>query len=73
MPEPIRLADLDPRRIAVDVLNLVHLRVLRDTARLGLVIHMASEGQDETEARIGVFAYSVSTIPLIRRILTKTL
>ena len=58
MPEPIRLADLDPRRIAVDVLNLVHLRVLRDTARLGLVIHMANEGQDETEARIAVFAYS---------------
>jgi hypothetical protein len=58
MPEPIRLADLDPRRIAVDVLNLVHHRVLRDTARLGLVIHMANEGQDETEARAAVFVHA---------------
>jgi hypothetical protein len=58
MPEPLRLADLDPRRIAVDVLTLVHARVLRDTARLGLVIRMANEGQDENAARVAVFAQS---------------
>ena len=51
MPEQLRLADLDPNRIAADILALVYERVRRDTWRLGLVVRMAEEGQDETVAR----------------------
>ena len=58
MPEPLRLADLDPHRIAVDIVTLVHERVLRDTSRLGLVIRMAEEGQDERVARAAVIGRS---------------
>ena len=58
MSEPIRLADLDPRRIAVNVLAVVQVRVLRDAGRLGLVIRMAQDGQDEGDARAVVFSQS---------------
>ena len=50
MPEPLRLADLDPQRIADAVLNLVYDRVYRDTWRLGLVALVADAGQDEKSA-----------------------
>jgi hypothetical protein len=51
MTEPHRLADIDPRRIVVAILTVVNERALRDTHRLGLVIQMAKEGQDESEVR----------------------
>jgi hypothetical protein len=50
MPEPLRLADLDPQRIADAVLNVVYDRVYRDTWRLGLVALAADAGQDEKSA-----------------------
>lgn len=50
MPEPLRLADLDPKSITSDILNVVLARVYRDTWRLGLVVRVAEPGQDEKSA-----------------------
>jgi hypothetical protein len=47
MPEPRRLADLDPIIITTDVMNVVYDRVCRDTRRIGLVARVADPGQDE--------------------------
>jgi hypothetical protein len=47
MPEPLRLADLDPIIITTDIMNVVYDRVSRDTRRLGLVARVADPGQDE--------------------------
>jgi hypothetical protein len=65
MPEPLRLADLDARRIVIAILTVVNERVLRDSQRLGLVVRAAKEGPDEGEARVqGLLqseAYRVAT------------
>jgi hypothetical protein len=58
MPAPIRLADLDASRIAVDIVNLVYERVVRDMGRLGLVLRMAEQGQNEQVARAAVMGHS---------------
>jgi hypothetical protein len=50
MPEPLRLADLDPARITSEILNVVLARAYRDTWRLGLVVRVADPGQDEKSA-----------------------
>jgi hypothetical protein len=47
MPEPLRLADLDPILITTDVMKVVYDRVARDTRRIGLVARVAEPGQDE--------------------------
>jgi hypothetical protein len=44
------LADLDPKSITSDILNVVLARVYRDTWRLGLVVRVAEPGQDEKSA-----------------------
>ena len=47
MPDPLRLADLDPMLITAHVMQAVHDRVSRDTRRIGLVARVAEPGQDE--------------------------
>ena len=58
MPQLLRLADLDPQRIAADVLNVVYDRVYRDTWRIGLVVRVAEAGQDEKSALAAALARS---------------
>ena len=53
-----RLADLDPMRIAADVVNVVHDRVYCDTWRLGLVARVAEPGDDEKMALATALVHS---------------
>jgi hypothetical protein len=58
MPDPLRLADLDPRLIAADVMNVVYDRVYRDARRIGLVVRVAEPGQDEKLALATALGFS---------------
>jgi len=51
MPEPLRLADLDPQLIAADVMNVVYDRVYRDARRIGFIVQVPDTGQGEKHAR----------------------
>ncbi len=50
MPEPLRLADLDPILIAAEVVRIVYERAFRDALRVGLVARVAEPGDDEKAA-----------------------
>jgi hypothetical protein len=58
MPELLRLADLNPRLIAADVLNVVCDRVYRDARRIGLSVGVADAGQDEKLAFATALGFS---------------
>jgi hypothetical protein len=58
MPEPLRLADLDPARITSDILNVVLARAYRDTRRLSLIVRVADPGEDEKLARATAVGFS---------------
>jgi hypothetical protein len=50
MPEPLRLADLDPILITTEVVRVVYERAFRDALRVGLVARVAEPGDDESAA-----------------------
>lgn len=58
MREPLRLADLNSRLIAADVLNVVCDRVHRDARRIGLIVRVADAGQDEKLAFATALGFS---------------